>query len=743
VPEGEDMANVADRAGRAERHDGTRLGDPGRFRSVAQLNMLHSLAAKLNSLGDVEEIAAAITAELRTIVDYHNCRVYLLQPDGVTLQPIAFRGELRSEYEQETYDELVTVVGEGITGHVAETRESLLTPDAREVSFSVTIPGTDDDLLESMLAVPMQVGDQVVGVIVLSSLGYGKFDVDDQRMLEVLGSHAAVAFENAKLFEAEREAAETSAALLRLSQALTARRSVNDILQEAAETIPSIVACSAVAAYVRDDETRMFRLARLLAIDETSVRPRAEIADVPAEVAGQFLGDDSEPFRVEVEAVREVAKEMHLVRDAREVLVAPLRWDPDAVGALVLVTTSPTARFADRDLWVARGIADIASLALGNARRISELERFHELVESLDAIFWEADAELVFTFVGGRAEALLGSNAPTWPAQGKRWGEHVLDEDRDAAVRACRSAADTGEDVRLEYRVRTGDGAIVWLGDLIHVVRRPQGRRQLRGLMVDVTQRKLAEQALLDSERKYSEAFRREREAAQRLRALDDMKNTFLEAVSHDLRTPLTSILGSALTLEQTKLDLPRDDAVDLVRRIASNARKLERLLGDLLDLDRLQRGIVSPQRRPADLAEFVDRAVSETENLTGRLVNVEVEPIRVSVDAAKVERILENLLSNALRHTPHDAGIWVRARGQDGGVLLIVDDDGPGVPEELKEEVFEPFRQAPGSSSEHSPGVGVGLSLVRRFAELHGGRAWVEDRDGGGSSFRVFLPGG
>jgi PAS domain S-box-containing protein len=727
----------------AEPHLQDQRADHDPFRSVAQLNMLHSLAAKLNSLGDVAEIGAAITAELRTIVDYHNCRVYLLQPDGVTLQPIAFRGELFPEYEEETYDELVTVVGEGITGHVAETRRSLLTPDAREVDFSVTIPGTDDDLLESMLAVPMQVGDEVVGVIVLSSLGYGKFDVDDQRMLELLGSHAAVAFENAKLFQAEREAAETSAALLRLSQALTARRSVGDILQEALDTIPSIVSCSAVGAYVRDDETRHFRLVRLLAVDASAVRPRAEIADVPAEVAGRFLGDDTEPFRLSVDVVRDVSNEMYLVRDAREALIAPLRWDPDAAGALVMISTSPTEQFAERDLRVARGIADITSLALGNARRISELERFHELVESLDAIFWEADASLQLTFVGGRAEAVLGPDVPTWPLHGRSWGEHIVEADRTAAVLACRTAAEAGEDLSLEYRVRTPDGEVVWLHDLVHVVRRAQGRWQLRGLMVDITQRKLAEQALVDSERKFSEAFRREREAAQRLRALDDMKNTFLEAVSHDLRTPLTSILGSALTLEQSRLELPRGDAVDLVRRIASNARKLERLLGDLLDLDRLQRGIVSPQRRTVDLAELVRRGVDGTENPGGRTVHVEVEPIRVSVDAAKMERILENLVSNALRHTPQDACVWVRARGQDGGVVLVVEDDGPGVPEGFKEAVFEPFRQAPGSSSEHSPGVGVGLSLVRRFAELHGGRAWVEDRTGGGSSFQVFLPGG
>jgi putative methionine-R-sulfoxide reductase with GAF domain len=155
------------------------------LRSSAQLNMLHSLAAKLNALDSVEAIGGAITGELRTIVEYHNCRVYLLQPDGRTLMPIAFRGEYfaeYAEYAEETLEELVTAVGEGMTGWVAQTGRTLLTPNAQEVEFAIQIEGTDD-ITESMLLVPTKVGDRVNGVIVLSSLGYGKFDARDQQAI--------------------------------------------------------------------------------------------------------------------------------------------------------------------------------------------------------------------------------------------------------------------------------------------------------------------------------------------------------------------------------------------------------------------------------------------------------------------------------------------------------------------------------------------------------------------------------
>ena len=713
------------------------------LRFVAQLDMLHSMAARLASLDEVEEIGTAITEELRTILDYHNCRVYVLQNDGRTLMPVAFRGEIFYEYEHETMEELITEVGEGITGWVAEHRTSLLTPDARLVSFAVQIADTDD-ILESMLAVPMTVGDAVQGVIVLSSLGYGAFDQEDQRLLEVLASHAATAIANAKLLQAEREAAETSAALLGLSKRLTQLTSIGDILQGAIETVASLIEASAVAFHVRDEHTGDFRLARLLTLSPDAIRPRPEIGDIPESVAADLVLEHDEPLVIPRGASIATDLGYRLSREPRELLVAPLTWSPDGAGTIAVVGRDGDGIFGDRALRLIRGVADLTSLALGNARRMSELERFHELVAGLDAAFWEASLPgLEFTFVAGAVEDLLGADTPALPRDGQAWGSHIDERDRADAMAGLRRAIQTGIGEALEYRVRGGDEtAPRWIRDLIHVIRGRGGSpATLRGLMVDITERKRAERALRASERKYSDAFKREREAAQRLRTLDDMKNTFLEAVSHDLRTPLTSILGSALTLERSRLDLPRADALDMVGRIASNARKLERLLSDLLDLDRLQRGIVSPKRRATDVEAFVRRAVEEMD-AQGRSIEVEVEPGSVQIDQAKTERILENLLSNSLRHTPDDARIWVRARTEDGGLSIVVEDDGPGVPSDLREAIFEPFRQAPGSSSEHAPGVGIGLSLVRRFAELHGGTAWAEERAGGGASFHVFLPG-
>jgi PAS domain S-box-containing protein len=248
----------------------------------------------------------------------------------------------------------------------------------------------------------------------------------------------------------------------------------------------------------------------------------------------------------------------------------------------------------------------------------------------------------------------------------------------------------------------------------------------------DITERKQAEETL-------REAYDKERQAVERLRQVDEMKNAFLSAVSHELRTPLSSVLGYALTLKQEEVNLPIEERRELLERLAANAQKLQRLLADLLDVDRLERGIIEPRRHPVDVGALARRVAEETE-LPGRKIQVRTRPVVLAADGPKIERIVENLLVNAAKHTPPGTPVRLEVRPRRDGVLIVVEDRGGGVPDNLKEAVFQPFERGKGGPS-HAPGTGIGLSLVSRFAELHGGRAWVEDRSGGGSSFRVFLP--
>jgi len=213
-----------------------------------------------------------------------------------------------------------------------------------------------------------------------------------------------------------------------------------------------------------------------------------------------------------------------------------------------------------------------------------------------------------------------------------------------------------------------------------------------------------------------------------------------LGALLHDLRTPLAAILGLAITLEREEVALKPDEAKDLVARISDNARRLDRMVGDLLELSRIARGAIELTIVPSDIAELAARVVEETDVIEDRTVIVDGESVTADVDPAKVERIVENLLSNSVRHTSPEARIWLCVREQDGGALIAVDDEGSEVPPAFREAIFEPFGRGR-DWGEFAPGSGISLALVAGLAELHGGRAWVEDRDGGGASFRVWLP--
>jgi PAS domain S-box-containing protein len=330
----------------------------------------------------------------------------------------------------------------------------------------------------------------------------------------------------------------------------------------------------------------------------------------------------------------------------------------------------------------------------------------------------------VTTVVGQPVERLL----PTWTT---------------TLTGALRSGADQNSDeVMLHGRIY--DLAISTL---------PDRRRQPGGHLLvarDVTERRQIEERLcaalnheLVATDRLAVALDRERAAAEHLRTLDELKSGFLQAVSHDLRTPLASVLGIALTLQRGRVRLRPTDVDDLLGRLISNARKLDRLLTSLLDLDRLDRGIVELQRERVDLARLVAGVVKEARDdlLDAHPVNVELAPVQVTVDSAKIERIVENLLANAARHTAPGTPIWVKLEQRDRGALLCVDDAGPGVPAEQREAIFQPFQRGP-SLTAYGAGSGVGLALVAQFAGLHDGRVWVEDRAGGGASFRVMLPG-
>ena len=359
--------------------------------AIAQLKVVHALVRRLNRLTDVQQVADAITSELRVLIDYNECRVYVLTDDRLTLVPIGFRGD-PSEYEGDPVEALTVRLGEGITGRVVAGGESLYLPNARYCEFALQIPGTED-IDESILAVPLGSGAPAEGAIVLSKLGTDQFDEGDLLVLETLASHASVSLENARLFQRERQAGAISRALFGLSQRLTRVRGAHEVLDEALAAIPALIPCSTVEAWMPSGP-ESYRLAAHRGYP-SSERARLDAMVVPATIAAPFIGSMSDPFVIPKELLAEGPAEFRRWTEDLDILGTPMRWEPDGLGGLAIVAPDPSYRFTERDTELAKGLADITSLALANAHRFEELDRVY--VSTIEALAGALEAQDKYT----------------------------------------------------------------------------------------------------------------------------------------------------------------------------------------------------------------------------------------------------------------------------------------------------------------------------------------------------------
>ena len=213
---------------------------------------------------------------------------------------------------------------------------------------------------------------------------------------------------------------------------------------------------------------------------------------------------------------------------------------------------------------------------------------------------------------------------------------------------------------------------------------------------------------------------------------VDDQRDELREAVASEIRRPLTSIMGLALALKHA--DPTSGDGKHMVQQLGASARRLERLVVQLVELDGIANGSYTPTKRRADLKAIVRRIVDETPDVEGLDVRVHAEHAALELDPALTEQMIETLLANAARRCEAGDPVWVQVSADHTGAVIAVDDTCTDVPAGLTGAGSEGRKKAKGAT---------GLALLSRLAELHGGRAWVEERPGGGASFRVFLPSG
>ncbi len=230
---------------------------------------------------------------------------------------------------------------------------------------------------------------------------------------------------------------------------------------------------------------------------------------------------------------------------------------------------------------------------------------------------------------------------------------------------------------------------------------------------------------------------------AEILRRTDELKTALLNAVSHDLRTPLASIIASAGSLRQRDVPWTEDERRDLVEAIEEEALRLNRIVGNLLDLSRIEAGTLRPEKGWYDLGALVNDVLARLKPLTSKhriSANVSDELPPIFLDYVEIDQVLSNLIENAIKYTPAGTEIRISALRGDREVLVEVADRGPGVPASALPHLFEPFYRA-GELGSRPRGTGLGLAVAKGLVEAQGGRIWAENRPEGGSRFVFSLP--
>ena len=227
------------------------------------------------------------------------------------------------------------------------------------------------------------------------------------------------------------------------------------------------------------------------------------------------------------------------------------------------------------------------------------------------------------------------------------------------------------------------------------------------------------------------------------LQAAEKLQNALLNSISHDLRTPLVSITGALTTLEQQE-SLEEPARRSLIETAREEADRLNRLVGNLLDMTRLESGALQLKREPSDPQDLIGTALGQIEaRLADRKVTVDVTPgiALVKLDFVLIVQVLMNLLDNAIKYSPEGSPIDIQATTSSTELRISVLDRGIGIPPEDMIRVFDKFYRVQRPRRIQAPGTGLGLAICKGIIEAHGGQIWAGSREGGGTKITFALP--
>ena len=639
------------------------------------------------------------------------------------------------------------------------------------------------------LAVPLRQQEELIGHLSARRTEVRPFTPAQIKLLETFADQAVIAIENVRLFNELKESLErqtaTSEILGVIASSPTDIQPVLDVVAENAARL-----CEATDAVIQRVEGNHLVIASQYGSVPTSGRPflinrewpagravvdrqTVHVADVLAEIDTEF------PY----------AKSLQQTQGTRTVLVTPLLREGIPIGTILMRRTE-VRPFTDKQIALLKTFADQAVIAIENVRLFKELdERTNELTRSVgelqalgevgQAVSSTLDLETVLTRIASHAVQLTGAAGGAiyeYDEESEEFhlrGSHQIEKEFVETLRAS--------------PIRLGGGALgqaatsrapVEVADIFD--EREIGATRMRPVLRQLGYRSLLAVPLLREGRimggltiyrrtagsfppevvnllqtfatqsvlaiQNARLFREIEDKSRQIEAANRHKSEFLANMSHELRTPLNAIIGFSEVLGERMFGELNEKQAEYTEDILSSGRHLLSLINEILDLSKVEAGRMELELATFDLPLAIDNARTFVrESATKHGINLDVtvdERLGEFVgDERKIKQVLLNLLSNAVKFTPEGGRIGIKAKQADGSVEISVSDTGIGIAPEDQPKIFEEFRQVGSDYAHKVEGTGLGLTLAKKFVELHGGKIWVTSEVGKGSTFTFTLP--
>jgi len=579
----------------------------------------------------------------------------------------------------------------------------------------------------SEVDVPMKVGQDLVGVLVVESNRPDAFGPDDFEILTAAANQAAIALGRARLLAAERQQTREQKALLDTIADLSAQLELGSLLQAVLSRAASLLRVShgELAIYEPETEELVVVASHITMGKRDTTGTRMALG----EGAMGRVAETLEPLVIPSYQEWEGRSEQYAQVDFHGVMAAPLLIGGKLVGAIAVMDRDPERRFGAEDLRLVNMFASQAAIAIENARLYTgsrqQQQYFQELVDHSPVAIVTLDVDHDVVSCNPAFEELFDYSEEE--VVGRNLDDLITTEEtRREAVSYTEQALENRTVKAISKRCRK-DGSLVDV-EVLGVPVVVDGKRVgLMALYHDISE-------LLDA--------RRQAEAA------NSAKSQFLASMSHELRTPLNAIIGYSEMLREEAEDRNLGDFVADLGKIGSAGHHLLRLINDILDLSKIEAGKMELNVETFDLSRLVDdvvmTAIPLAERNGNRLESECAVDGMMRSDPTRVRQVLLNLLSNACKFT-RDGTIRLEVRAMDGNgtgwIEIRVRDSGIGMTEEQMGRLFEAFSQAEVSTAAKYGGTGLGLAISRRFCRMLGGDVDVESSPGQGTAFTVRLP--